>query len=282
MLKKLNPHNMEVVYAHAFYRLVRVAENGKKDLEPIIFICGQMGHKTQFVESKTGLHKNSCYQYQNFFEYDDEVHTPYIFIYDYPIKINDKSLIADELFARSLENALDFLKLENVTVMGISNGGMIGTLLSKSPRVKEVLALHAPIFGVPLLQREKWDQVKKELHLPEKMIYLISKLMVNDEFGYMRLMKDGFSNLEDVADLDKITFTGSDLTDVNSKNKLANYLAYMNYLLLGIPRDGMVSYDEEKVKSTGINFIKEEGVSHFELGTPNYTTPYYQKLIRKR
>lgn len=282
MLKKLDPQNMEMVYNHSFYKLVRVAEEGKKDLEPIIFICGQMGHKTQFVESKTGLHKNSCYQYQNFFEYDDEVHTPYIFIYDYPIRLNNKSVISDEVFAKSLENVLNILNLENVTIMGISNGGMIGTLLSKSPRVKEVLALHAPIFGVPLLQREKWEEAKKDMFLPEKMIYLISKLMVNDDFGYMRLMKNGFPNLEDVADLDKVTFTGSNLIEVNSKNKLANYLAYMNYLLLGLPSDGIISYDAEKIKSSGINFVKEEGVSHFELGTPKYTTPYYQRLIRKR
>ncbi len=282
MLRKLDSNNMQTVYNHAFYKLVRVAEVGKENLDPLIFICGQMSHHTQWIESKTGLHKNSCFQYQNFFEYDDEVHTPYIFIYDYPIRLQDKSIVSDEIFARSLANVLDILKLENVTIMGISNGGMIGTLLSKSPRVKEVLALHAPIFGVPLLQREKWEKVKNDLHLSEKAIYLISKLWVNDEFGYMHLMKDGFPNLEDVANLDKITFTGSDITEVASKSRLANNLAYMNYILLGIKSDGMVSYDAGKIKSTGINFIKEEGVSHFELGTPSYTTPYYKKLIRKK
>ncbi len=280
MLKELDAKNMKVVYQHAFFKLIRVSEEGKDKLDPIIFIEGQMGCFTQYLENRFSKNKDTCYQYQKYFEYDDAINTPYIFLYNYPINSNHKDIITNDLFAKALMVALEILKLENVTIMGISNGGMIGTLASNSKRVSKVIVLHAPIFGVPLLQRDKLDLIKKEMYLPERFIYDLSKLYINNNFGFMQENKNGFSNLQDICDLDKITFTNSDIVNNISKNKLANYLAYMNYLLLGIRSDGIVTFDKEKVQKEGINFIEEEGISHFELGTPNYTNAYYEKLVR--
>lgn len=280
MLRKLDSKNMKVVYQHAFFKLIRVSDEGKDNLDPIIFIEGQMGCFTQYLENKFAKNKDTCYQYQNYFEYDDEINTPYIFLYDYPIDSNNKGFITNDLFAKALIVALKILNLENVTIMGISNGGMIGALASNSDRVSKVIALHAPIFGVPLLQRDKLDLIKKEMYLPERFIYDLSKLYINNKFGFMQENEKGFSNLQDICDLDKITFTNSDIVDELSKNKLANYLAYMNYLLLGLRSDGIVTFDKERAQKEGINFIEEKGISHFELGTPDYTNTYYEKLVR--
>ena len=280
MLRKLDAKNMKIVCQHTFFKLIRVSDEGKDKLDPIIFIEGQMGCFTQYLENKYAKNKDTCYQYKKYFEYDDELNTPYIFLYDYPIYDNNKGIITNKLFANALMIVLELLNLENVTIMGISNGGMIGTLTSNSKRVSKVIALHAPIFGVPLLQRDKLDLIKKEMHLPERFVYNMSKLYINSNFGFMQENKDGLSNLQDICDLDKITFTNSNIVDELSNNKLANYLAYMNYLLLGLRSDGIVTFDKEKVQKEGINFIEEKGISHFELGTPNYTTPYYEKLVR--
>ena len=56
----------------------------------------------------------------------------------------------------------------------------------------------------------------------------------------------------------------------------------MNYRLLGKYSDGIVTFDMDRVKEEGINFVAENGISHFELGTPQYTMPYYKNLIRKK
>ncbi len=280
MLRNLDAKNMKVVYQHAFFKLIRVGEEGKNNLEPIIFIEGQMGCFTQYLENKYNKNVNTCYQYRKYFEYDDEINTPYIFLYNYPINSKDKSLITNALFAKALMVALELLKLENVTIMGISNGGMIGTLASVSERVSKVIAIHTPIFGVPLLQREKLESIKKDMYLPEKVIYHLSKLYINDNFGFMQENKNGFNNIQDISNLDKIIFTNSDLIKEESKNKVANYLAYMNYFLLGLRSDGIVTFDKERAQKEGINYIEEKGISHFELGTKKYTTPYYEKLVR--
>ena len=282
MLRNLDAKNMKVVYQHAFFKLIRVGEEGKNNLEPIIFIEGQMGCFTQYLENKYNKNVNTCYQYRKYFEYDDEINTPYIFLYNYPINSKDKSLITNALFAKALMVALELLKLENVTIMGISNGGMIGTLASVSKRVSKVIAIHTPIFGVPLLQREKLEAIKKDMYLPEKVIYHLSKLYINDNFGFMQENKNGFNNIQDISNLDKIIFTNSDLIKEESKNKIANYLAYMNYFLLGLRSDGIVTFDKERAQKEGINYIEEKGISHFELGTKEYTTPYYEKLVRAK
>ena len=280
MLRNLDAKNMKVVYQHEFFKLIRVGEEGKNNLEPIIFIEGQMGCFTQHLENKYNKNASTCYQYQKYFEYDDEINTPYIFLYNYPINSKDKSLITNALFAKALMVALELLNLENVTIMGISNGGMIGTLASVSERVSKVIAIHTPIFGVPLLQREKLEAIKKDMYLPEKVIYHLSKLYINDNFGFMQENKNGFNNIQDISNLDKIIFTNSDLIKEESKNKVANYLAYMNYFLLGLRSDGIVTFDKERAQKEGINYIEEKGISHFELGTKEYTTLYYEKLVR--
>ncbi len=282
MLRNLNSKNMKVVYQYDFFKLIRVGEEGKNNLDPIIFIEGQMGCFTQYLENKYNKNANSCYQYQKYFVYDDEIHTPYIFLYNYPINSKDKSLITNDLFAKALIRALELLKLENVTIMGISNGGMIGTLASVNKRVSKVIAIHTPIFGVPLLHREKLESIKNDMHLPEKAIYHLSKIYINDNFGFMQENRNGFNNIQDISNLDKIVFTNSDLIAKESKNKIANYLAYMNYFLLGLRSDGIVTFDKERAKKEGINYLEEKGISHFELGNKEYTTPYYEKLVRAK
>ena len=273
MLKKLDYKNMKLVYQHAFCKLIRVSEDGKHNLEPLIFIEDQVNRLTQYLENKYGMNKNSCYRYQNYFEYDDEKHTPYIFLYDYPLKNVEKSLINNEVLANELKVIFELLKLENITIMGIGNGGMIGTLTSTSKRVKQVIAMHSPIFGIPLLKDSELSKISKEMDLSEKIIYNLTKIYLNDNYG--------FFNIEKVGDLAKIIYTGSDIIQNASNNKLANYLALMYYHLLGYRTDGVVITNQDKIKSMGLNYIEEKGISHFEIGSTDYTNAYYEKLVRK-
>lgn len=282
MIKRLDSKNMKLVYENSLFKLIRVCEEGKENLDPIIFIEGQMGSFTQYLENKYNKNAETCYQYQKYFEYDDETHTPYIFLYNYPIRNIDKSTITNKLFAKELVDALDALKLENVTIMGISNGGMIGTLASKSDKVSKVLALHSPIFGTPILQRNDLEILKRKMIFLEKWVYYLSKIYINDNYGFMQENRDGFHHIQDISNLDKIIFTGSNIEGINCNSELASFLAHMNYRLLGKYSDGIVTFDMDKVREEGINFVEENRVSHFELGTPNYTTPYYENLIRKR
>lgn len=282
MLKKLEAKNMQVVYEYPLFKLIRVSDNDKTNLKPLILINGQMEHHIQAIETATNITKSGCYQYSGYYLYDDEIHTPYIFVYDYPIYFLNRKTVTNEAFAYGLINALKSLKLGDVDILGESNGGMIAILASTSELVDKVIALHSPIYGSPCLEISEYEKMLKSLNLTEKILFRIIKLITDPQFGYMALNKKGFDNIAKISDLNKILITTSSLIKKSSNNMLANKLAYMHYNYLEKETDGIITFDLDRLNSDGINYELETGISHFSINSYKYTSKYYSYLTRKK
>ena len=280
MLRKLEAKNMNVVWNHPYFKLIRVSDEDKTNLKPFIMINGQIEHHIQAIETATKLTYPWCYQYSGYYEYDDSIHTPYIFLYDYPIYGVDRKSITIEAFANGLVDALENLELENVDIMGESTGAMIGTMASKSKRIDNVIALHAPIYGSVGLQSERYNQFVKEMMLKEKAVVLALKILIDEQFGYMQTNKYGFDHIEQIADISKILFTTSNLLETKSKNALGNFLADIIYTYFGLASDGVITFDKERMDKEGLSYEVEHGVSHFDIGSTNYTAQYYKRLTK--
>lgn len=281
MIKNLQPQNMRLVSGNEYFKLIRVSEEDKTNLKPLVLINGQMDHHCQKIEARTQVTKPWCYQYASYYQYDDQIHTPYIFIYDYPIYRVDRSKIDLNLFARSLISSFEELKLSDIDIMGQSCGGMIAALTSKNERVDKVITLHSPIHGTPLLQSEEYHKYLKQMKLNEKALFALIKLITDENFGFMHDNKIGFEEIDKVCDLSKVIFVNSDIKEGTSKSKIGNLIATTIYKYLGIPTDGIVTYDEVRMIQEGLNYIKEKDVSHFEMGNREYNTKYYKKYLRK-
>lgn len=281
MIKNLQAKNMHLVSENQNFKLIRLSEEGKSNLKPLVFINGQMDHRIQAVETFTNITKPWCYQYSGYYQYDDNLHTPYIFLYDYPIHGIDRSKIDLNAFASGLIKSFEELKLSDIDIMSQSCGGMIATLASKNERVDRVVAMHSPIYGSPLLQSEKYKKYLKNMTLAEKTLFALIGILVDENFGFMQNNKYGFSNIEQVGDLSKIIFTTSNISNKSSKNMLGNFIAEIIYKYLGVHSDGVVTYDKERMDSDGLTYVDENNISHFEMGNHNYNNTYYTRYLRK-
>ena len=281
MIKNLQAQNMRLVSGTEHFKLIRVSEEDKSNLKPLVLINGQMDHRLQAIETFTNITKPWCYQYSGYYQYDDEIHTPYIFLYDYPIHRVDRSKIDLSTFASGLIKSFEELNLSDIDIMGQSCGGMIATLTSKNERVDKVVAMHSPIYGSPLIQSEEYKKYLKYMATHERMIFDLIGIMVDERFGFMQDNSHGFRNIEEAGDLSKIIFTTSNISDGSSKNMLGNFIAETIYKYLGVYSDGVVTYDKERMDKDGINYIDESSISHFEMGNHDYNNKYYTKYLRK-
>lgn len=279
MLRKLEAKNMKIVWNHPYFKLIRVSDEDKINLKPFIMINGQMEHHIQAIETATKITYPWCYQYCSYYEYDDTIHTPYIFLYDYKIYGINRKNITIEAFATGLEEALESLKLENVDIIGESTGAMIGAMVTQSKRVDKVIALHAPIYGSVGLQSERYNQFIQDMELKEKAVIFALKLLIDEQFGYMQTNKNGFENIQKVVDVSKVLFTTSNILETKSKNALGNYLAELIYKYFELASDGMITFDKERMDKDGLTYEIEEGISHFDMGL-RYTGQYYKRLTK--
>lgn len=279
MIRNLKPRNMRLISGNEYFKLIRVSEEQKSNLKPLIFINGQMDHHLQAIETATNITKPCCYQYSGYYQYDDSIHTPYIFLYDYPIYEIDKSKIDLNAFSSKLIKIFEELNLSDIDLMGQSCGGMIATLASKSDRVDKVIAMHAPIYGSPLINKEQYNSLLKYMNLREKTLFRLISLIVDESFGFMQDNSKGFRNIEEISDLSKIIFTTSDISNGDSKNILANFIAQTIYKYFGLKNDGVITYDKEKMESDGIKYVEEEAISHFEMANKDYNNQYYKKYL---
>ena len=148
-MDKLLSKNLRLIFSDGIGRLYSVCEKGEEFKKPIVFINGQMEHRLQAIETATNITKSSCYQYSWYYEYEKSIHTPYIWVYDYPISKVDKGIYNTRTFAESLLLSLGSIDLYDVDIMGESVGGILGMRASLSDRVDRVLAIHPPILSSP-------------------------------------------------------------------------------------------------------------------------------------
>lgn len=230
---------------------------------PTIYIGGQMEHRLHILE-QTGFT-------------GDVGHNMFAgsWFYDYPL-YGKKSEYNTSNFAKNLTACLDEAKLENVTLITESAGGLIGAYASKSPRIKKVLAIHPPILGTPLADYSTMENVNLNFTTKEKALMAMLKIIVNRDYGFERDNLNGV--IISKADLDKLIVISSKLNP--KTDKLALAVKYHNLILktTGLESDGVVVYEPKKLARLGIKYLENEPeLNHIEAGGYHYLADVYKR-----
>lgn len=224
-----------------------------KDDKIIIYIGGQMEHRFHVFEQ-------SGYTF-------DLLHNRYngSWFYDYSNSRKDKYNIDALAFADNLVKSLEIANIDNVDIIADSHGGLVGAYATKSERINKVFAIHSPIYGSPLANPSSLKFYDLGYTKAEKMIEYLLRVIVNEDFGFQSDNQYGL-NLDKV-DLDKFVLVGSSIDKEKEKNKLALTLYDMILKSTDLENDGVVIFNEERMKHDGVKYIKElVAVNHFDAG----------------
>ena len=184
---------------------------GKKDYQgekPIIFIRGHAGKWT--VNTKKFLDnapKNFrlVKQHEGFW-FDESVHYPFIAEYSYKdnmergIQQYDKSALTTGKFATSTVEILEKKDLKEVDIIGASEGANVAMLMSTSDRVDRVSVV-APIMPYTFFADMDYLLLSKNKCLISKLLYYISKIYLDQEYGFVKDMNYAFRDAEVVKNL---------------------------------------------------------------------------------
>ena len=226
----------------------------KNSIRPIIYIGGQMEHRGHILEQFGKTFDNG----HNMFDGS--------WFYDYPIFKSDKRQINAEAFANNLIEALKLANILDVDLVTESFGGIIGAYASKSNIIHRVYAIHPPILGTPLANPKELINAKKFTLLKDKLLLLILKLIVNENYGFEI---DNFNGINITkVNINKLIVIGSNINPAEEKSKLIIMLYNIILKYTGYQSDGIVIFDEEKFNELGINYIKEDNnINHLEANS---------------
>lgn len=238
----------------------------RKDIDKedaTIYIGGQMEHRMHILE-QTGKTLDVGH---NMFDGS--------WFYDYPLS-GDRKSYNTENFAKNLNACLDEAKLENVTLITESAGGLIGAYASKSPRIQKVIAIHPPILGTPLADCRLLENHLLSYTTTEKIMIHIIKYLVSRDYGFE---KDNLGGLIlSKADLDKLVVLSSKLNRATEKNQLMVNLYDLIIKTTGLKTDGVVVYDPKKLTELGIRYLENEvELNHLNANSYEYLRDVYRR-----
>ncbi len=220
---------------------------------PIIYIGGQMEHRCHVLE-----------QCGKTFDMGHEIFTGSWF-YDYPVILRDKSKITAEAFAANFLEALNQSGLKEIDIVTESFGGLIGSYVSKDPRVHRIYAVHPPITGTPLANPDLVRQYSELYSKQERLISLLVQRIIDKRYGFEKDNAKGVDLRK--VDLNKLLVIGSAVDDQEQSDLVRNLYSII-YKISGLPSDGVVIFDEELFRQKGINFVRESRpLNHFDAGS---------------
>lgn len=230
---------------------------------PIIYIAGQGEHRGHVLEQISGVSMEAG-------------HSMFTgnWVYDYPILFNNKKEINGENFAKNFTESLKLANLNDVDIITSSYGGIIASLASKNNRIHKIYAIHPPILGTPLANPEEMAKYKKLFTSYERLLLLILKRVVDKNYGFEINNYNGVDLRK--VNLNKLIVIGSSI-DPNKEKGLALTMYDMIKKATNLENDCMVIFDEDKLNSLGINYIKEkDSISHFNSGTKEEISKAYR------
>lgn len=228
-----------------------------------IYIGGQMEHRFHILE-QTGFTGDVGHHM-----FDGS------WFYDYPLSGN-KRTYSTENFAKNLTICLDEAKLENVTLITESAGGLIGAYASKSSRIQKVIAIHPPVLGTPLADGRLLENPKLNYPAEEKMLIFIIKHIVNRDYGFERDNLNGL--VLSKANLDKLVVLSSKLNRETEKNQMLVRLYDLIIKTTGLKTDGVVVYDPKKLAQLGIKYLENEPeLNHIDANSREYLADVYKR-----
>ncbi len=239
-----------------------VDESSLSSSSPVIYIGGQMEHRNHVLE-KTGFTFDKAH---NMFNGS--------WFYDYKIAGIDKSTCNAINFCDNLITSLKEAKLENVTLITESFGGMIAAYATKSNLVSKAITIHSPLLGTPLANPSIFDN--KELSYYQRLLVQALKFLVDERYGFQTDNSKGLDLSR--VDLNKLLVVGSSLDLSKEKNPLLKETYRLIEMATGFQSDGVVIFEPGIFEYYGINYYQEEdNVNHFVANS----APHIEKISKK-
>ncbi len=243
-------------------------DKGKK---PIVFIRGHAGKWT--VNTKKVLDNVPCdndlIQQHEGFWYDENTHFPFIAEYAYKdnmekkLRAYDKSSITTKLFADSLVELLESQGLTDVDMIGASVGGNVAMLTTPSSSIDRVSVVSPTMPFSLLADIDELENIKNKSIL-NRIVYLVSKIYMDQSYGFVRDMGQTFKDSGYVKNLivpNKIFIQAGAVNHVISRNPVDAFLEFAIVKsaetitkATGRPSDGAVVTDPNYYQELGVDY----------------------------
>lgn len=208
--------------------LYSVKSEGTTGKKPIIFIRGHAGKwtvNTKKILDNAPKNDKLVKQHEGFW-YDENIHQP--FIADFAYKDNmekglydyDKHSITTKAFADSISKMIDEIDLKNVDIVGASVGGSVAMLTTTNPNVSRVSVV-SPVVPYSLIADIDTLTKIKNASVMNHILYLVSKIYMDQEFGFVQDMGKNFkdaNHVKPLIDESKIFINAGSVDKVHSRN----------------------------------------------------------------
>lgn len=285
-MAKLYNQNVKFVCddTRGFMSLYAVNEAQAKGKKPIIFIRGHAGRYT--VNTKKILdhapHNYQLIKQHEGFWYDDSIHKPYIAEFAYRENIRkkfSKSDITMQMFSNAVIELIKKSNLKQVDMVAASAGGNIAMLCSPCEEVDRVSVVSPVMPYTYLADIEQLTQFKNR-SLLERVLYEISKLYLDQEYGFVRDMNHTYRDAKQVKNMidpHKCFIEAGDAQGIMSQTILGRLKEFADVLsaktiskATGYPSDGAVVTDQEYYKQLGVLYEIQNDVYHVYCDQKEY------------
>lgn len=281
----------------SLYALGKHDYHGQK---PIVFIRGHAGKwtvNTKYILDHAPNNDKLIEQYEGFW-FDDTIHYPFIAEYSYKdneergIKTFPKSYLTTKLFADSMTQIFEQTGLQDVDIIGASVGANVAMLASKSNCVDRVSVV-SPTMPYTFLADIDYLAKRKSRSLIDLGLYIISKIYLDQDYGFVKDMNNGFRDPEKVKELidaTKIFIDAGNINGISStviKNKIIEAFmlisAYPVKKETGLYSDGAVVNDPNYLEKLGVKYELNSDNYHFYCDQAEYILKRaYNNLSRIR
>lgn len=251
--------------------LYQVGDKNSKENKPLIFIRGHVGRwtvNTKKILDNVSNNMKLVKEHEGFW-YDEDIHFPLIAEYSYKdnikrnLKKYKKSDLTTACFSEAIIEMLEKEGLDKVDMVGASVGANVAMLCSKSDRIDRVSVI-SPSMPYSYLADIDALTKSKNQSLLDRIMYIISKLYLDQEYGFVFDMNQSFRNPNDVLemiDASKIYLSAGDATNIMSKGIKGKILEIADLLSVhtitkatSFPSDGAMVTDESYYKGLGVGY----------------------------
>lgn len=267
--------------------LYQAGDKNSKGNKPLIFIRGHAGRwtvNTKEIPDNAPYNMKLVKQHEGFW-YNDKIHFPLIAEYSYKdnmkkhLREYKKSELTTASFSEAIIEMLEKEGLDRVDMVGASVGANVAMLCSKSDRVDRVSVI-SPAMPYSYLADIDALTKSKNQSLLDRIMYIISKVYLDQEYGFVFDMNQSFRNPQTVLemiDASKIYLSAGDVTNIMSKGIKGKILEIADLLSVhtitkatSFPSDGAMVTDESYYKKLGIGYEIDHDNYHIYCDQKEY------------
>lgn len=251
--------------------LYQAGDRNSMGQKPLIFIRGHAGRwtvNTKKILDSAPYNMKLVKQHEGFW-YDEDIHFPLIAEYSYKdnmqrhLRDYRKEELTTVRFSDAIMEMLEKKGLEQVDMIGASVGANVAMLCSRSERVDRVSVVSPTMPYSYLADIDALKESKNQSFL-DQLMYLISKVYLDQKYGFVFDMNQSFRNPQavlEMIDANKIYVSLGDVTKTMSKGIKGKIVEIANLLSVhaitkatGFPSDGAIVTDESYYKQLGVGY----------------------------